>query len=128
MRVIADLLESQRLGLANQLAENSVAAGQRTDPAPRLIIDADGQEPGESALVLIQNPERRVPSAGQFLRRPQHLGEHNLGISVRNKSSTHLQKAFEPGRIDWMGVHLRQFDSNVRRRPKSLSQASLSPG
>ena len=53
----------------DQHAEHAAAARQVADRAARLVVDADRQEALELALVLVEDPERRVARAGELARR-----------------------------------------------------------
>ena len=76
----ADVRQAQGLGLADQLAEHAVAAGKVSDLAPRVLVDADGQEPLQLGPSRVEHAERCVTGAGQLARHRQHALKDRLEL------------------------------------------------
>ena len=76
----ADVRQAQGLGLADQLAEHAVAAGKVSDLAPRVRVDADGQEPLQLGPSRVEHAERCVTGAGQLARHRQHALKDRLEL------------------------------------------------
>jgi hypothetical protein len=67
--VAREVVQPQRLRVADQHAENAAPARQLTDRCVRLGIDPRRQEPLERLPCLVDHAERGVASAGELGRR-----------------------------------------------------------
>ena len=79
------IVEPQRLGVPDQLAEHTVPAGKRTDDPACLLVDAEGQEALELALVLVEDAERRVAGPRQVAGGLEQLIQYRLEIELGNE-------------------------------------------
>jgi len=59
-RVLADVGEPKRFGVADQLSKDAGATRQLTDGAPCRLVDAGGQEALEFLPLLVENADGRV--------------------------------------------------------------------
>ncbi len=59
--VLIDPRDPQRPGVVDEETEQSLPLGQPTDRGIRVGVDADGDEPGQSAAGLVEDAERPVP-------------------------------------------------------------------
>ena len=96
--MVADPRQPQRLRIADQLAEDAVAARQRADPLAQLVVDPDGEEASQLALVVVEDAERRVPRPGQLARGLDHLLEHGFGIVLGDQPAADLEQALRGAR------------------------------
>jgi hypothetical protein len=79
-RVLADVVETQRCGVPDQLAEDTVPSWQVADPLADRRVDAARDEPLEPVSVAVENADRRVARAGQLTRDAQQLLEHGVDL------------------------------------------------
>ena len=54
--------QAQRLRIPDQLAEHATPVWQLADRRPPLVVDANRDEALELAPLIVEDPERRVPS------------------------------------------------------------------
>ena len=64
-RVVAEVVEAQRLGVMDQDAEDAAPVRQLADRFVLLAVDAGGDEALECLALAVDHPERRVAGAGQ---------------------------------------------------------------
>ena len=57
-----------------------MAAGKVADLAPRVLVDADGQEPLQLGPSCVEHAEGRVAGAGQLARDRQHALKDRLEL------------------------------------------------
>ena len=93
--MVADPRQPQRLRSADQLAEDAAAARQRADPLAHLVVDPDGEEASQLALVVVEDAERRVPRPGELARGLDHLLEHGFGIVLGDQPAADFEQAQE---------------------------------
>jgi hypothetical protein len=91
--VPGDVRHTQRLGVTDQLPEHTVAAGQRADRAPRLVADADREEPLERTLALVEDSECGIARGGELASGLEDLIEDCLEVELGNQRSTDRQQA-----------------------------------
>ncbi len=91
--MLADVVDSQRHGGADQLAEDSVAAREVTDRADGLVVHAAGEEPREPRLRLVEDAERRVARARQVARDLQDTLQHLVEVQLGDERPAHVEES-----------------------------------
>ena len=91
----AHVRQPQRLGVADQLAEDAVAPWRLAELPASLLIDPDGQEALELAAPGIEHPERGVLGAGELARRVQHPLEDRLELRLGQHAAAEFDKRGE---------------------------------
>ncbi len=86
------ILETQRAGAADQLAEHAAAPGQRADLAASLLVDAGVQEALEPALLPVQDPQCRVFGAGQVASGIEDPAKQGLQVQLGDDRSPDLEQ------------------------------------
>jgi len=64
--IFAEIVQPQRLRVADQDAENPPAAWEISDRRMRLGVDAGRQEALQTRPRLVDHPQRRIPRSGQL--------------------------------------------------------------
>ncbi len=133
----ADIRQTQRLGISDQLTEHTTPTWLSPDLQSRLIIHTNRDELRKADLThtpvvwLLKYPERCIPGARQLTRRLRHTLEYDLDVELTQ------QPARDPKRNVFRVIHelwhlARQTDS-VTSRPtdhpaESIPRASLIHG
>ena len=140
------VMQAERLGTADELAEHPVPARQRTDPPPLLLVYPHEEKAGELLLALVQDADGGVVGAGELARRAQHGVEHRLQVELCHQGPANVEESAqlrfaEPGPCGWGHVTapVRHLVSSVpladrvhrRARPRvcgfSASGSRLAP-
>ena len=78
----ADVLESQRLRVLDQDAEDAATARRVADRGTDLVVDPAGDEALELLTLLVEHPERRVAGTRQLTRDGEHTLQQRLEIEL----------------------------------------------
>jgi hypothetical protein len=103
--MVADVVEPQRRRMPDQLAEYAVPARRVADPLALDRVDTPGDEAPQLAAVVVEDPDRGVPSAGQLARDAQQLLEHGVDLELRHQPATGLQQRREAGFVERPELH-----------------------
>ena len=104
-RVLADVGQAQRLGMADQLAQDAAAAGKLADRAPRGLVDAGGQEAFELLPVLIEDPDGRVARSGQLAPGLEHALQHRLAVQLGDYRRSDVEKQAQALLVECASLH-----------------------
>ena len=88
-RILGDVVQAQRLRLADEHAEDAAPARQVADRGMGLLVDAGGEEPLEALARAIDDAERRVARFGQLGGR--------LGEALEQRVERELGGERDPG-------------------------------
>ena len=91
-RVLPDIRDTQRRGIADQLAKHTVTCRRRPDPAARRLLNTDRDEPRQRRPGLIENPDRGVPSPRQLPSRLKNTLEHSLKIQIAKHAASNIKR------------------------------------
>ena len=91
-RVLGHVPQAQRLGVSDQLAQDSVSARERADEAPRRVVHAGGKEALQLLLSLVEDPERGVARPGHLARGLEYLMEHRLEIELGYEGTSNREQ------------------------------------
>ena len=113
--------------------KDTVAAWERADYPPGLVVHTPRQEALELALALVEDSEGCVPRAGEITGRLEQLMQNRLEVQLRHQCSSHRQQALqlalaEPTaiRADLTGFVSGHDDSNLNARgPDCVKLRSL---
>lgn len=117
--VVGQFGQSQRYGMADQLTEQPVAAGQIPDPGPSLVVHAHRDELRQ-ALLPADHPQRAVLRVDQHHGRlddvPQHLGQIQLPPDGQDR----LQQTVHPvpGAAHRVDADLQLLQQLVEAQPR----------
>ena len=106
-RVLADVGQAKRLGVADQLAEDAAAAGKLADRAPRGLVDAGGEEAVELLALLIEDADGRVARSGQLAPGFEHALQHRLAVQLGDYRGSDFEQKAEPLLVESATVHGR---------------------
>ena len=67
-RVLVQIAQPQRAGVANQHAQDASSAGEISDGRLRLGVDAGGEKAFELGASGVDHPQRRIASSRQLGR------------------------------------------------------------
>ena len=116
-RVLADVGQAKRLGMADQLAEDAAAAGQLADRAPRGLIDAGGEEALELLAVLVEDADGRVARSGQLAAGFEHALQHRLAVQLGDYRGSDFEQKAEPLLIQSATIHGPTTHGSQMARP-----------
>ena len=97
--MLADVGDPQRPRVVDQEAEDPAAAREVADRAVGRLVDAAGEELGELAAVLVEDPERRVARAGQVARGLEDTVEDDVEVELGEQAASDLDEADEAGLV-----------------------------
>ena len=103
-RVVADVGEAQRPRLLDQQAEHAAPARQVADRAPRLLVDAVGDEALQLVAVLVEHAERGVAGAGQLAGDLEHAAEDDLRVELGDEAAADVDQLAQPGLVQGAAV------------------------
>ena len=107
--MVSDVREPQRLRIPDQLAEDAAAMWQLADRRAQLVVDAHCDEAFELTPLDIEDPESRVPGAGQLARDLHQPIQNRLQLEVGNEPPPHLHQAAKPLGLKHPRSHLRRY-------------------
>ena len=81
-RVIPHVRDTQRRGIADQLAEHTVPRRQRPDLTARRRVNTCRDEPRQRRPGLIKNSDRGISSSGQLPSRLKNTLQHTLEVQI----------------------------------------------
>ena len=93
--MLGDVVQPQRFGVADQLAEDTVAARKRADDLPGRIVHPASQEALELTFALVQNAERGVLRPGQVASGLEKVAQDRLEVELGHERSSHGQQALK---------------------------------
>jgi hypothetical protein len=120
--VLADVREAQRHRIADQLAQHSVAAGQRPDPPRLLLVDAEGDEPRQLGAVVGEDAEGGVAGVGEFAGGAEDAPQHGVRIELGEHVARQLHHR------SGGGVHQPAGRSSRVSASRAAAIASAEPG
>ena len=91
----ADVVQAQRLRVADQDAEDTAAAGQVADLAVRLGVDAGGEEALQPLAALVEHADRGVAGARHVARGLEQPLEHDLAVELGDQRAAGVEQAAE---------------------------------
>ena len=86
------VVQAQRLGMADQLAQQSPPAGQVPDRLVGLVVDAGGDEAFQLGAAGIEDSQCRVPGARQLPGHLENLGKHSLRVQLGHQAAAHVEQ------------------------------------
>lgn len=125
--VLGQLRQTQRLRVADQLAQDAVPRGQVPDLRAQLVADAHGEELGE-LLVVADDAEGSVlrvhEDHGRLDDAAQHLWQVQLPAHRHDRLEEPVQPV--PGAADLVDPHLQLFEQFVQSEPGHPSDRGFS--
>ncbi len=100
----ADVCEAQRARLLDQQAEDASPARQVADRAPRLLVDAVGDEALQLVAVFVEHAERRVAGAGQVAGDLEHAAKDDLRVQLGDEPAPDVDQIAQAGLIESTAV------------------------
>ena len=104
-RVLREVVQPQRLRLADQHPEDAAPARQVADLRAQVVVDAVGDELLQLDPVRVDHAERRVASAGQLGRRLHEPVEQRVERQLRGDGESRREQRTQPPFGDRERVH-----------------------
>src|SRR5919202_1076949 len=95
VRLVADVVQAQRPRIADQDAEDPVAARQVPDGTVGLLVDAERDEPLETLAAVVEDAERGIPRARELLGDLEDTVQEPLDIELGYERTPHIEQAEE---------------------------------
>ena len=80
--VLSQVGEAQGLGVGDQRTEQAASLGERADRLAGGIVDADGDEVGNLASVLVEHAERAVLGVDERYRGLGDAPQHGVQVEI----------------------------------------------
>ena len=135
-RMVANALKAKGVRLADQLAEEAVAARKWSDALSRRLVDTHEDESFELTLVRVKDPQRRVLGAGQVAACIQDVPKDRLEVQLGDERAAHIQQSLEllgpqASCLGWrvpVDDLVATLDPNTERRSISVAATGAYPG
>jgi hypothetical protein len=93
LRVLADSVETQRMRLGDQDAEDAVPAWKVADGGVGGLVDSDGEETLELLAPVVENPEGGVSGARQLACDVEHPIQQAVDVELGDEGLAHVEEA-----------------------------------
>ncbi len=93
--MLPDVRQAQGPRIADQLAENAMAARRLAQRESRVVVDPDGDEAFQRVPARVEHAQRGVARAGQLARHREHPLEDGLELRLLEHAPAELDQRVE---------------------------------